>query len=460
MFRIALVCIFTSIVSAAPTTQPLTVTTPGSYEGGVYTFPVIKTTGLVWINRATFTTGMSSSESSTKLNVKFTNCTFSGKPDTYAIMSWVNQSFVFEHNSMTTTGIVLGSSGGSPATVGIRFNFVQDVSGVTSPTTCAKISAFQLDDIHSGGIEINGNQCINTPTGSAVEDVISFARSGGLVTSRAEIHDNFVRGQYAYPRNHSSSGSGIMCFDPSTSFNLTLSGYTDCLNNYVCDVENAGIDAAGAGFITMSGNVVVNCGVGPRTWNWESKTLPSAYGPFVVTNNQSNTFSLAPGVTTSSNNVKTTLTSDELQAMWEAKVKANGWTIGPVPIAGTISGLSYFSASLGVQPVPLSKENLGSPTAAGYTVAGSVVQYPEVDFGVKGVKSITTIAGAIASCTIIVHADTANGPVIATVPITSSGGWYKYANFNAPVSASILGNHGIVLTFTGSANVNSLTFNH
>lgn len=437
---------------------PLIVTEPGAYEGGTYDTVRIKTAGAVWLNRVAFTQGVSGEVGDTsgvgvRPNVRFTNCTFSGPPARYGFANWSLASLEMSHCSFTTQGVVV-MDGGAPIVIA-KWNRVRDISGATGPVTCKKVSWLQLDKIHSGGIDIGMNECINGP-GSAIEDVISFAQSGGLVASRAQVHDNFVRGQFAYPRNHNSSGSGIMCFDPAGGSGLLLRGYTDCVNNYVCDVQNAGIDAAGSGFITITGNVVVNCGTGPRTWNWESKTAAAAYGPFTVSGNKSNTFSLAKGVTAASGNVPVGgMTSEELQGLWAAKVRVGGWTIGPVPAAAAVNGIGWFAASPGVQNVPLSKENLGPATGVGYTVAGSWVRYPEVDFGVHGVKTISLIAATPLGASIAVQAD---GIVVATVKVPATGGWYKWATVTVTVPPTLVGSHWITLSFGGSANVQTIIF--
>lgn len=435
---------------------PLVITAGGDYEGGTYSTPLIKTSSLVWINRANFTVGVTAAigdtSATSRPNVIFTNCTFNGLPARYGFANWSLAGLKIEHCSFETTGVVVLDAG-APSVL-IRYNKVHNISGALTSTTCNKVSAFQLDKIHSPNIEISWNQAIHDP-GSAVEDVISFAQSGGTPTSRAKIHDNYIKGQYAYPANHNSSGSGIMCFDPAGGVNLNLHGYTDCTNNYVCNVANAGIDAAGSGFITIDSNVVLNCGTGPRTWNWENKTLPAAYGPFVVTNNQSNTFSLAPKVTTSSGNVATKLTVADLDLMWVSKMQAAGITVGVVPVCTIpVAGNSYFVASEGVQGVPLSKENLGPPTAAGYTTVGSWVKYREVDFGIHGAQSITLTAASMKDCVLTISADSS---VLAAVPIKATGGWYKYSDVTLPV-ALVKGNHWITVSFSGSANLKAFVF--
>jgi len=88
------------------------------------------------------------------------------------------------------------------------------------------------------------------------------------------------------------------------------------------------------------------------------------------------------------------------------------------------------------------------------------VKFGGVDFG-DGVSSFSAqVAKAdTAPASIQVRLDDpVNGPVIATVPVTSTGGQYNWSTVTAPVTGAS-GIHDLYLDFTGPLEVSTFSFN-
>jgi hypothetical protein len=495
---VILICVAVSLlistVNAAPTTQPvaLVITAGGTYANATYSNVTIHTTDPVVLNRLTIV-GPGAPFSGTKIHTSLvtsskapdltiTNCTFSTDATSYAVACWSFSRFVFEHNSLKGTAGVLMMDR-APSQVHIRFNSGTDISGALTPTTKEKASFIQLDETHCDDIEIAWNAVVNHPGTSAVEDAISFMQSGGTPTSPALIHDNFVDGAFAYPHNGGNfSGSGIMCYDPGVSAGLTIGGYTHCYNNIVIGVENCGIDCAGSHDVEIDNNHVVNDGttttktnVGIRTWNWADTNMKptplSVFGHFNVHDNTAFWFAGTkrldwgftplPPHTTLSNNLSITDSDDAERNAWRQKVAKADFIIGLAPdtslATGQFSAMKYAQASAGAQLVPLPAENLGVPTSVGYLRKGSWLKYASIDFS-EGVSSFTVNLGSpLAAQSFDVHVDSAAGPIIATVKIADTGGWYEYKPTTVP-TATVTGIHDVFLAFGGSANIESFTF--
>jgi hypothetical protein len=478
-----------SLVAPAATAQPTTapapgpkvITTSGTYTG-TYSEVVI-TAGapadVIILDHVI----ASSITSNTPCTLTIRNCTISSPFESYnsayGIVVWRFVNVDIEHNLLNGTGgIMVRDFSGQAKTCRVCFNRGINISGATSAHNRDKRSFIQAEQLHLAGMEFGWNWVTNTRGESATEDGISFMASGGTAASYATMHDNFVDGSFNWPIGGNFSGSGCMAYDPGSGSEMTCGGYTTINNNFIVATENAGLDCAGSHDIKILNNVVCNDGttttitvVPMRTWNWgldptHPGTAPGSYGPFTATGNQTYwldkgnpcKYEWAKPQTAESNNTYPVLTDAGVRAMWADKVKTSGYTIGPVPAAtATMSGMAFTAASPGVQLVPLPSESLGPPTACGYTVAGSWVQYPQVDFG-DGVTSVTVnLATKLAGQTFTIHADSQTGPLIATVTCPKENGWYAYAPVTA-AAGNVTGIHSVVLVFAGSANIQGFAF--
>jgi hypothetical protein len=70
-----------------------------------------------------------------------------------------------------------------------------------------------------------------------------------------------------------------------------------------------------------------------------------------------------------------------------------------------------------------------------------------VDFGAKGAKQFTITAAATGSCTITLHLDSLDGPVIGTISIKGTGSVEKYRQFSTKVK-NAAGVHDLYLCFS------------
>jgi beta-glucosidase len=107
----------------------------------------------------------------------------------------------------------------------------------------------------------------------------------------------------------------------------------------------------------------------------------------------------------------------------------------------------------------------GGGQNVGWIAPGDWLAYDNVDFGSPSAVSVTTriASGATASGTIQYRLDSTTGPVIASVPVSSTGGWQSWTSPNTTLSGSATGVHRVFLTFTGTGgdfvNINWFRFN-
>ena len=78
---------------------------------------------------------------------------------------------------------------------------------------------------------------------------------------------------------------------------------------------------------------------------------------------------------------------------------------------------------------------------------GEYIRLRGVDFGEKGASKFQITAAATGSCTITLRVDGANGAVIATLPVTTTGSVDKYRQFAAKVGA-VTGVHDLYICFS------------
>jgi beta-glucosidase len=109
----------------------------------------------------------------------------------------------------------------------------------------------------------------------------------------------------------------------------------------------------------------------------------------------------------------------------------------------------------------------GGGQDVGYITTGDWLAYSTVDFGSTSPATITTRLASAATITgtIQYRLDSTTGPIIATVPVTNTGGWQTWTSPTVNLSGSATGVHTLYITFTtnGTAdlvNLNWLQFNH
>ncbi|WP_157546188.1 glycoside hydrolase family 3 N-terminal domain-containing protein [Hamadaea tsunoensis] len=108
----------------------------------------------------------------------------------------------------------------------------------------------------------------------------------------------------------------------------------------------------------------------------------------------------------------------------------------------------------------------GGGQDVGYITAGDWLAYSGVDFGSTAGTSVTTrlASGASVTGTVQYRLDSATGPVIASVPVSSTGGWQNWTSATTTLTGSATGTHTVYVTFTTSGagdlvNLNWFTFN-
>jgi beta-glucosidase len=139
-----------------------------------------------------------------------------------------------------------------------------------------------------------------------------------------------------------------------------------------------------------------------------------------------------------------------------ATLQVHGETIPPQDLAGHWTQAENFDDYQGINLVP---QTPAAGTAVAATGAGQWVKFGTVDLGNGLAKFSAQVAKAdTAPATIEVRLDNpVNGPVIATVPVTSTGGQYTWSTVTAPVTGAS-GIHDLYLDFTGPLEIAALSF--
>ncbi|WP_371780724.1 glycoside hydrolase family 3 C-terminal domain-containing protein [Streptosporangium subroseum] len=88
--------------------------------------------------------------------------------------------------------------------------------------------------------------------------------------------------------------------------------------------------------------------------------------------------------------------------------------------------------------------------------AGEWISFEDVDLG-RGVTGLKMGVAATAASSVEVRLDSPTGRVVATVPVTATGGVYQWATAIAPVSGAT-GKHDLYLVFKGALRLRDLAF--
>jgi len=93
----------------------------------------------------------------------------------------------------------------------------------------------------------------------------------------------------------------------------------------------------------------------------------------------------------------------------------------------------------------------GGGQDVGFIAPGDSITYPALDFGSTTATRVITrrASGATVTGTVQYRLDSATGPVIASVPISNTGGWQTWGSVTTTLTGSVTGVHTVVVTFTG-----------
>jgi beta-glucosidase len=141
-----------------------------------------------------------------------------------------------------------------------------------------------------------------------------------------------------------------------------------------------------------------------------------------------------------------------------------GLSYGPPPTRDAYSVIQAesFGSQSGVQLEGTS--DTGGGQNVGWIAPGDWIAYPGVNFGSPTALRVTTrrASGATATGTIQYRLDSTTGPIIASVPISNTGGWQSWGSVTTNLSGSATGVHTVFITFIGSggdfANINWFQF--
>jgi beta-glucosidase len=134
---------------------------------------------------------------------------------------------------------------------------------------------------------------------------------------------------------------------------------------------------------------------------------------------------------------------------------------GP-PNAYNVRQAESFSSQSGTQLEGTT--DTGGGQNVGWIAPGDWLAYSNVDFGSPTALSVLTriASGSAASGTIQYRLDSTTGPIIASVPVSNTGGWQSWTTATTTLSGSATGVHTVYLTFTGTGgdftNINWFQF--
>lgn len=139
-----------------------------------------------------------------------------------------------------------------------------------------------------------------------------------------------------------------------------------------------------------------------------------------------------------------------------ATLQVHGETIPPQDLAGRWTQAENFDDYQGITLVP---QTQAAGTAVAATGSGQWVKFGDVDFSHRVASFSAQVAkDDTAAASIQVRLDNpVNGPVIATVPVTSTGGQYDWSTVTAPLTG-VTGIRDLYLDFTGPLRISTFMF--
>ena len=123
-----------------------------------------------------------------------------------------------------------------------------------------------------------------------------------------------------------------------------------------------------------------------------------------------------------------------------------------------------FTSQSGVQLEATT--DTGGGQDVGFIAPGDSITYAGIDFGSTAARQVITrrASGASFTGTVQYRLYSATGTVIASVPISNTGGWQTWGSVTTNLTSSVTGVHTVVITFTGSGgefvNLNWFRFGH
>ena len=136
-------------------------------------------------------------------------------------------------------------------------------------------------------------------------------------------------------------------------------------------------------------------------------------------------------------------------------------TAQPPRSALTLIQAESYDAQSGTQLETTS--DTGGGQDVGFIAPGDSLAY-DLDFGTASPGTVTTriASGATVTGTIQYRLDSTTGPIIASVPVSNTGGWQTWTSANTTLSGSATGVHRLFMTFTGTGgdfvNINHFQF--
>ncbi|HCU49210.1 MAG TPA: hypothetical protein DGG94_05270 [Micromonosporaceae bacterium] len=220
---------------------------------------------------------------------------------------------------------------------------------------------------------------------------------------------------------------------------------------------------------TSPANVVTRIASGAAVSGTIQYRLDSTTGPIIASVPVSNTggwqvwtsaTATLSGVATGNHLVYLTFTGtggDFVNINWFQFQAGTG-----TPNAYSVRQAESFSSQSGIQTQTTT--DTGGGQNVGWIAPGDWIAYSNVDFGSPTALSVLTriASGATTSGTIQYRLDSATGPIIASVPVSNTGGWQAWTTATTNLSGTATSVHTVYLTFTGTGgdfvNINWLQF--
>jgi beta-glucosidase len=108
-----------------------------------------------------------------------------------------------------------------------------------------------------------------------------------------------------------------------------------------------------------------------------------------------------------------------------------------------------FSSQSGVRTETTT--DTGGGLNVGFIAPGDSIAYSGVDFGSTTALRVLTrrASGSTTTGTVQYRLDSVTGPIIASVPVSNTGGWQTWGTVTTNLSTSVTGVHTVFITFTG-----------
>jgi beta-glucosidase len=136
-----------------------------------------------------------------------------------------------------------------------------------------------------------------------------------------------------------------------------------------------------------------------------------------------------------------------------------GLTYGGTPNAYSLRQAESFGSQSGTQTETTT--DTGGGQNVGFITAGDWLSYSGVDFGSPAAVSVTTrwASGSGITGSVQYRLDSTTGPVIATVPVSNTGGWQSWVSTTTNLSGTATGTHTLFITFTTNGSGDLVNLN-